>query len=559
MAGRRIDGGLTDASRAMTETDSSIEVEDLWGGEVLGGLDPLGLLAGLRAAFSRPDAVVAETVKGIAELVRITAGHSTVEPDPRDARFANPAWTDNPAYRRIAQAYLTWGSGMQRLADGVDGDWQARRRSRFATDLLVSALAPTNVLPTNPAALERAFETGGASVIRGARNFVEDVRTNRGMPRSVDREPFRVGETVAVTPGAVVYRDELIELIQYEPTTPEVLSRPVVLVPPQINKFWFMDMAPGRSLVEYGVGRGIQMFVISWRNPETEHGHWSLDDYVAALDRAADVAMDITGADGVGTISLCAGGMTTAAWLGHLAAAETPKSVGSAFGVTMLDFSGVTGVGMFGVGTLATNARKASARAGVLDGHELAMIFAALRPDDMIWRYWVNNYLLGNDPPAFDLLAWNADPSRLPAGLHGDFVEVMVENAFAHAGALKVLGTPIDLAAVDVDVFGVGAEKDHLTPWGTCYDSLQLFGGSKEFVQSSSGHIQSLVNPPGNGRMWYRTGPPPEADADAWVAATTQHTGSWWERWGGPARQPPPPAARTRPRHLRPRHVRVAS
>ena len=515
----------------MTDEHDGFELEDLWGGEVLGGLDPFAVVAGLRTTLAQPGAVAKEAVAGLAELARIAIGRSEVEPAPKDPRFANAAWRENPAFRRVGQSYLTWARAMTRLAARVDASREERLRAQFATELVVSAAAPTNLLPTNPAALVRAFETGGASVARGARNFVDDLRTNHGMPRIVDTAPFRVGETVAVTPGEVVHRDEVFELLQYFPTTDEVRARPVVLIPPQINKFWFMDMAPGRSLVEYALSQGIQMFVVSWRNPEREHAHWSLDDYTAAVDRAADVAMEITGADGVGTISLCAGGLTTATWLGHLAATGQQKAVASAFGVTMLDFSEPTSVGMFSANAMATNARKISARAGVLDGHSLSVLFAALRPDDMIWRYWVNNYLFGDDPPAFDLLAWNADPTRLAGALHGDFLDILARNALATPDAVTVLGSPIDLSKVEVDVFGVGSEKDHLTPWTSCYRSIQLFGGTREFVQSSSGHIQSLVNPPGNPRMWYRTGPEPTMAPDEWTAQTQQHEGSWWERW----------------------------
>jgi polyhydroxyalkanoate synthase len=521
----------------MADDQEAFELEDLWGGEVIGGLDPLAIAGGLRAALGQPGPVALEAAKVLGELGRITAGRSAVAPHPKDPRFANDAWQENPVYRRLAQAYLAWGGSMSRLADRVDGDWEEKERARFAVNLLVSAASPTNQLPTNPAALIRAFETGGSSLVRGARNFLKDLRTNRGLPSSVDTSPFVVGETVALTPGAVVYRDDVIELLQYEPTTPTVKARPVVLIPPQINKFWFMDMSPGRSLVEYAVSQGIQMFVISWRNPDPEHGSWSLDTYAAAVERAVATATAITGADAASTISLCAGGITTASLLGHLAASGQRPIVAAAFAVTMLEFSEITNVGMFGSASIAANASKSSSRTGVLDGHGLAVLFAALRPDDMIWRYWVNNYLLGNDPPAFDLLAWNADTTRLPAALHADFLDILRHDALVTPGETKVLGSPVDLGAVDIDVFGVGAQNDHLTPWTTCYRSLLHFGGDKEFVQSSSGHINALVNPPGNPKMWFRTGPPPGAEPAEWEAAGTQHPGSWWERWAEWARE----------------------
>jgi polyhydroxyalkanoate synthase subunit PhaC len=510
--------------------DLGMEVEDLWGGELLGGIDPLALIDGLRQV-ARPTSIAKGAIGMFGELARIAVGRSSVAPAPKDARFAHPAWSENPFYRRLGQSYLAWTKRMQDLVEDADVDWQTRQRARFAMNLIVSAASPTNQFATNPAALVRAFETGGRSILHGTRNWAVDALTNGGVPQSVDARPFRVGETVALSPGSVVLRDEVFELIQYQPTTPDVYARPVVLIPPQINRFWFMDIAPGRSLVEYTVAQGIQMFVVSWQNPTPEQGDWSLDTYAGAVGRAVEAARAITGADSVSTIALCAGGMTTAAYLGHSAATRDDAVSSASFAVTLLDFSEPTSVGMLGTTTIVAGARKSSSRAGVLEGRQLALLFAALRPDDFIFRYWINNYLMGNDPPAFDIMAWNADTSRLPAALHSDFLGLLLHNSLATPHELKVLGSPIDLGEVDIDTFVVAAENDHLTPWRACYQSTQLFGGDSTFVLSSSGHVQSLVNPPGNPRMSFRTGPEPDADPDVWYSATTPQTGSWWEPW----------------------------
>ena len=268
----------------MTDQHDDTATEERWDADVLGGLDPLAVVEGLRATVAQPAALAREAIGVLGELALIAGGRSTVEPQPNDPRFAPAAWRENPAFRMLGQSYLSVAGAMTRLASQVDGSWEERARARFATELVVSAVSPTNLLLTNPAALQRVRETGGASLLRGARNFIDDVLTNGGMPRCADSRPFRVGETVAVTPGVVVYRDEVFELLQYVPTTDAVYERPVILVPPQINKYWFMDMAPGRSLVEHALSHGMQMFAISWRNPDPEHGSWGLDRYVEAVD-----------------------------------------------------------------------------------------------------------------------------------------------------------------------------------------------------------------------------------------------------------------------------------
>lgn len=525
---RRATAGRWSAADELAEQ----AVEAAAGAEDPGAVAAPDLLADVGRAVATWPALVREGAGLGVELARVAAGRSKLEPDERDKRFADPTWRDNPAYRRVAQLYLAWSRALERAVGSANGDWHATERARFATNFLTSAAAPTNTLLGNPAALKRAFETGGRSLLRGARNLGRDLLHNGAMPSQVDVRHFKLGENLAATPGAVVYRDEVCEVMQYTPTTARVRTRPVVMIPPQINKYYFMDMAPGRSFIEYAVSRGLQFFCISWRNPRREHADWELDDYAQRCLQAVDVAREVTGSAEVNTIGLCAGGITQAAMLSHLAATGDGRVNAAAFSVTLLDFSVPAAIGMWQAPSIVSQASGRSRRTGVLDGAELARAFAWLRPNDLVWNYFVNNYLLGNDPPAFDILAWNADFTNLPAALHEQFLEIFGRNRLVQPGAMTVLGTPVDLSKVTCDTFVTGAVTDHLTPWRGCYRTTQLLGGESEFVLSSSGHIQSLVNPPGNPKMYCYSGGRPGPDPDAWLERAERRTASWWERWG---------------------------
>ncbi|MHA6779678.1 alpha/beta fold hydrolase [Pseudonocardia saturnea] len=468
------------------------------------------------------------------ELSRVAVGRSSVEPAKGDRRFADPTWTENPGYRRLMQAYLATSGALDEIVEGIDlADWRDRERARFVATLLTSTLAPTNTLVGNPAAIKRAFETGGASLGRGVRNAVHDLRHNGGMPRQVDRGAFTVGRDLAATPGAVVYRDEVLELLQYQPSTEQVRRIPVVVVPPQINKFYFMDLAPGRSLIEFAVGRGQQVFAISWRNPTAAQRDWNLDTYAAAIIAALDAVAAITRSEQVNVFGLCAGGITTSTVLNHLAATGDDRVRSASFGVTLLDWSAPAPVGMLSAPALLKLARWRSGKAGVLDSRSLGSVFTWMRPNDLVWNYVVSSYLLGDGPPAFDILAWNADGTNLPSGLHSQFLDVFEENALADPGSMTVLGSPVDLSRVTADAYVTGGTTDHLTPWNGCFASARLLGGTSTFVLANTGHIQTLVCPPGNPKSRYWTGPEPSGDPQAWRAAATEHTGSWWEHWAG--------------------------
>ena len=500
--------------------------------KVLGKVDPLGLAGAMVQVGTRTATnALPRRIGGLGvELAKVAVGRSSVAPDPKDWRFENRAWKDNPLFHRLCQSYLAWTRMALDLVDDAQLEWRDAERAKLAAILFTAALAPTNAPLLNPDVVERAYETGGRSVAKGMHNIVRDVRSNGGLPRSVDRSKFVVGRDLAVTPGAVVFRNEVCELLQYAPATETVNTLPMVMVPPQINKYYFMDLAPGRSFVEFGVRQGLQMFTISWRNPTGEHSEWGLSTYVDAVNEAVRAACEIAGTDQANTVSLCAGGITTAALLGHLAATRDTLVNCATFAVTLLDFTVPTMIGLLASPAIVENSVRSTKRAGVLRGRNATTLFSMLRPNDLIWNYWVRNNLMGEEPPTFDVLSWNSDATRLPATLHADFLDLFMQNSIA-TGSCLVHGNPIDLSKVECDSFVVGARTDHLTAWKACYATTQLMGGASQFALSSSGHIQSLVNPPGNPRMTVATGDASEPDPERWLAKNQAVTGSWWEPW----------------------------
>jgi polyhydroxyalkanoate synthase len=495
-----------------------------------------------------PGLALAAAAEAAAELVRVGTGRSDVAPASGDRRFIDPAWQRNPLFHRLMQAYLVGNHAVHRVIDEVELDAKSRARAHFAASLVTEAVAPTNFALTNPDAIGKAFQTRGRSLVAGTRHLLRDLRHNGGMPSQVDTRPFEVGRNLAVTPGQVVHRTEVFELIQYDEATPKVHRRPLVVVPPQINKYYITDLAPGRSLVEGTVAAGIPYFAISWRNPTADQRDRNLDTYVAACLEAIVVACDITRTDDANVAGVCAGGVTLAALLGHLAATGEASRVRSAtFFVAGLDTSAETTATSLLSRRAVEAARSRSLRAGVLPGEDMARVFAWLRPNDLVWNYWVNNYLLGENPPAFDILYWNADTTRLPAALHSDFLDLYLTNGLAEAD-LEVLGTPIDLAKVECDSFVVAGATDHIIPWDGAYRTTQMLGGASRFVLSSGGHIQAIINPPDNPKASYLTSDARAPTAQDWRASATQVPGSWWPLWHGWLRERSGPtrARRTR-------------
>jgi polyhydroxyalkanoate synthase len=513
--------------------DTSDTDRAVGGSDLSAALDPMQMGAALTDLMN-PFILATEAPRFAAELVKVGLGLSELE-FGEDRRFADPAWRDNPLYRLIGQSYLAWEQSVGRLVEHQQDGWQRQERARYLANILTGGLSPTNFLFGNPAALKRVFETGGLSLARGARNFQRDVLTNRGMPQMVDSRPFRVGKNLAVSPGAVVYREEMFELLQYTPSTAAVRERPLLFVPPEINKYYVLDLAPGRSMVEYAISQGMHTFMLVWRNPRLDkslgHGHWGMDDYLAAHVRAFDVVREITDAEDLNLVGLCAGGMTSALAQAHLATRGGNPVHAATYLVTILDGRRPNMVGTLGTpqaeSVLAREARKGT----VIDGTALRHNFAWMRPDDLVYSYVVNDWLLGNDAPAFDVLVWNDDAANLSATLALETNELLIDGKVTVPCGVSFLGTPIDLSKVTSDAFLVAGLRDHITTWRPSYMTSQLLGGDTQVVVVNSGHIQSFVNPVGKSRYKYWWGPAGGDDPDAWLAQAEVHDGSWWPRW----------------------------
>ena len=488
-----------------------------------------GLRWGVALAH-RPKTLVQRLRDLSGELGEIAVGRSAGAPDERDRRFRDDAWRTNPMLRRILQAYLAAGGTVRALLADAHLDWRDRARLEFALDNLVAALAPSNNPLINPTAGKALIDSGGLSVFKGLRNLVADLATAPRVPTMVPPDAFAVGVDLAVTPGAVVLRTATFELIQYTPQTPTVRTRPLIIVPPVINKYYVADLAPGRSLVEYLVQGGQQVFMISWRNPDAGHRDWGLDVYGQAILDALDAALAVTAADAATLLGCCSGGTLQSMALAALQQRGQldAKVAGFALAVCVLDQAQAGVAGALLDETTAKAASAASAARGYLDGRTLAELFAWLRPNDLIWNYWVNNYLQGKDPAAFDILFWNADTTRMSAALHHGFLDLALRNALVRPGAATMLGAPVDLSSITTDAYVVAGVADHISPWEACYRSTQLFGGDTRFVLSTSGHIAAIVNPPTNARATHQVSTDLGVDATTWQQATPMTTGSWW-------------------------------
>ena len=479
---------------------------------------------------SRPVDTTRRNLKVSAELAKVIAGRSDVAPGSRDKRFADPAWASNPVLHRLCQAYLVWGHALEEIVDEADLDWRSEQQMRFVAQMVVDAMAPSNSPLLNPAALKRALDTGGRSYVTGAKQFVQDMATRPRIPSMVDSRGFAVGGNLAVSKGSVVLRTPIFELLHYAPSTDQVREVPLLIVPPMINKFYIADLAPGRSMIEHWVDSGQQVFAISWRNPSAEHREWDLDAYAGSVLAALDALEEITGSPRSHILGLCAGGIVSSTAVAHLAATgQMDRIAGLTLGVTLLDQERAGTVGSMVDANTASIAVAQSQRKGYLDGKALAGVFAWLRPNDLIWNYWVNNYLLGKKPPAFDVLVWNSDTTRMPAGLHRDFIRMSLENALTSSGSMTVLGTPVDLSTIDADSYVVAGSTDHICPWESCYRSAGMLGGETRFVLSSAGHIAALVNPPSNPKSNFRVNEALPESAAEWQAGAVTHPGSWWE------------------------------
>lgn len=463
------------------------------------------------------------------EIASITKGDSERAPAKADKRFSDPAWQNNPLMKRSMQAYLATSETVDGLLDDAELSWRDAERLRFVRDVVMETIAPSNNPLISPLGWKALVDTGGMNVVRGVRRFLSDMSAPPRVPSMVEPDAFQVGETLAVTEGAVVYRAEQFELIQYTPQTPEVFAEPVLVVPPVINKFYVLDIAPGRSLIEFMVRQGHQVFAISWRNPTAAQRSWGADTYGAAILDAMRAVESIARCERVHVQASCSGGILATMTAAHLGAVGDVDRVASlTLMVTVLD-QAEAGLASTIDEASANLAIEISERKGYLDGRSLAEVFAWLRPTDLIWRYWVNNYIQGRSPAPFDVLYWNADTTRMPAALHRDMVRMGVANALTVPGGMHMLDTPVDLSTVTADTYVVAGIADHISPWEACYRSARLLGSKDlRFVLSTSGHIAALVNPPGNPKASYRVGTADERDPDRWIAGAQQHTDSWW-------------------------------
>jgi polyhydroxyalkanoate synthase len=494
-------------------------------------VDSAGIL--FKAVINEPKVAAEQWISFLGEMGAILTGQSERAPKAGDKRFSDPAWKESGLHSGLLKAYLAWGDAVSGLVDKTSLSDVNKARAHLVTDILIDAVAPTNAMLTNPAAVRKFVDTGGRSLWDGLKNYLDDLTRNGGMPSMVDQSVFKVGENLATTPGAVVLRNELLELIQYAPTTPNVRKRPLVITPPQINKYYALDLSPDKSMVRFLLDSGIQVFCVSWRNPTAEHRDWGLDTYVAALDEAVDVARDVSGSDDISMMGSCSGGITSTAYFATLGSAAQKKIRNMVLAVCLLDpnTADESAFGCLMTPETMRAAKEASRLRGMVDGHELARMFAWMRPNDLIWNYWVNNYLLGNQPPAFDILFWNADTTRLPARLHGDYLDLYFTNPFVNAGKVTLNEKIIDMGKVEADCYVVAGVTDHITPWKGVHRTAQIMGKGTTFVLSNSGHLQSLLNPPTNPKASFVIGPVNPSGPDAFLAAAEKRKGSWWLDW----------------------------
>ena len=494
-------------------------------------VDSAGIL--FKAMINEPKVATEQWLSFLGELGEIVGGKSERAPKSGDRRFSDPTWKESSLHSGLLKAYLAWGDAVNGLVDKTSLSNIDKARAHLITEILIDAVAPTNAILTNPAAVRKFMDTGGQSLWQGLKNYFDDLTKNRGMPSMVDTTAFKVGENLATTPGAIVFRNELLELIQYAPTTPKVWKRPLVVTPPQINKYYALDLSPDKSMVRFLLESGIQPFCVSWRNPTEVNRDWGLDTYVTALDEAVDAAREITGSADISMMGSCSGGITSTAYFATLGSAAEKKIRNMVLAVCLLDPTTAEETTFACLVTPETMqaAKEVSRIRGIVDGHDLARMFAWMRPNDLIWNYWVNNYLLGNQPPAFDILYWNADTTRLPARLHGDYLDLYLTNPFVNSRKLSLNGRAIDMSKMKADSYVVAGVTDHITPWKGVHKTAQIMGERTTFVLSNSGHLQSLLNPPTNPKASFMIGRVNPAGPDAFLTTAEKRKGSWWLDW----------------------------
>ncbi len=457
-------------------------------------------------------------------------------PQIRDRRFSAPAWQSNPLYAFNAASYLLNARMMNALADAVEADVKTKQKIRFATQQAIDAMSPSNFLATNPEAQKKLIETKGESLTKGIMHMIADMR--KGHISQTDETAFEVGVNVATSEGAVVFENTLIQVLQYRPLTKQVHERPLLIVPPCINKFYILDLQPENSLIRYAVEQGHTVFVVSWVNPNESHAQLGWDDYIqhGVID-AIEVAQDISGAKQINTLGFCVGGTLLATALSVLAARGKKPASSLTLLTTMLDFSDVGAIEVYVDETQVAQREQSIGQGGLMPGRDFAAAFSSLRPNDLVWNYVESNYLKGEDPPPFDLLYWNADSTNLPGPMFCYYLRTMyLENNLRNAGQLQVGADAIDLGKVQVPTFLYASREDHIVPWTSAYTTTGLLNRAKRsnnhFVLGASGHIAGVINPPAKKKRsyWTNKGKLPDT-AQSWLEGATEHPGSWWTEW----------------------------
>ncbi len=463
----------------------------------------------------------------------VQAARDGKAPTLDDKRFADASWHDNGMFSWTAALYLLNAEFMQRMADAVQSDSkQARDRIRFATQQWVDAWSPANFLLTNPQAQKLLVESQGKSLLAGIGNMVGDLQ--RGRISQVDESAFEVGRNVATSPGSVVFQNDLIQVLQYRPSTPKVGSRPLLMVPPCINKFYILDLQPDNSLIGYMVGQGHTVFVVSWRNVGASQGQLGWDDYLQlGVVESIRVVQQISGERKLNMLGFCVGGTILSTALAALAAKGEHPAETLTLLTTLLDFAEPGVLGVFVDEQQVQLREQALAGGGLLPGRELATTFSFLRPNDLVWNYVVNNYLMGRQPAAFDLLYWNGDSTNLPGPMYCWYLRHMyLQNELRKPNALQSLGVDIDLGRLRIPTYVFAAREDHIVPWSAAYQSTQLLGGDEiQFVLGASGHIAGTINPASRNRRSFWSGKGNPADSQQWLDRATEHKGSWWTHW----------------------------
>ena len=461
--------------------------------------------------------------------------HPVINPEPGDKRFNDEQWAENMVFDFIKQSYLLAAGSLQKVVQDVEGlDEKTTRKVQFYTRQFVDAMAPTNFAFTNPTVLQATFDSNGENLLKGLQNLLQDMERGRGQLqiRMTDLEAFKPGENIASTPGQVIFQNELLQLIQYNPTTPTVHQRPFLFVAPWINKFYIMDMRPKNSMVKWMVDQGFTVFMTSWINPDERLAEKTFDDYMLACVAAMDAIEQATGEREINTAGYCLGGTLLLSTLAYLAALGDDRVKSAICFACMTDFSEPGELEVFIDEELISLLEKQMGEQGYLDGSQMAGVFSMLRANDLIWYFVVNNYLLGKDPYPFDLLYWNSDSTRMPKAMHSFYLRNMYQkNLLREPGGITLAGVPIDLGKIGNPVYFLSASEDHIAPWTSTYAGSQLVGGPAKFVLSGSGHIAGVINPATSNKYGYWTNPDTPSNPEDWQKGATQQEGSWWPDW----------------------------